>query len=312
MPLRKPRVLKKKNIRRKTGARSQSKQISALTTQMSKINAEQLQRIRAVWHRPSIPIGTLATATPYICPIPYNLCDPLGTSPVANSRFWTDSLAVAPFSKRMIFGYSDAAANSNKIYHTGSKIRYQIYTNEPSYTKIGMFLIRPKRAVADQLSVDRALRATTILSPYPGGSSFLTDDVDYTAHPGDGGAGVNTLFGSEINTKYWTILYKREIALTHPLASGFANNASANNSSPANNGLVASGTIKVPAGGVIMNVSQQTQVQGDKSATAFEAQYVDQSNEKSCYLVLIHNDVTLDNQTVDLGLVCTDYYKAVV
>lgn len=307
--------LSKKRIKRRTGARAQSKQIDALSTAVSRINKEQLENIRTSWQRPSAPIGELATYAPYICPIPYMMCDPLGTSPVAGARFWSDTLygaTTTPFSKRMVFGYSEAAANSNKIYHTGTRIRYQIYTNEPSYTKLGMFLLKPKKKIADQITLDRKLKASSVLKPYPGGLCWVQNDIDYTAHDGGGGTGVNTLFGAEINRKYWDVLYKREISLSHPLAAGFTTQVHSANTDPANNAMVASGTINVPGGGIIKNVSQLTQTTGNKSAPAFEAQYLDQTNEDSCYLVIIHNDVTLDAQAIDMGFVVDDFYKAVV
>lgn len=319
MPMhrKKAKVLRGKNIKRKTGAKSQGKQILALSKAVTKINKEQLENIRTSWQRENLPIGhTVSTTTPYICPIPYVMCDPTGTSPVTGAGHWTDNVASTSqptFAKRMVFGYSDAAENSNKIYHTGGILRYQVWTNEPSFTKLGMYLIRAKKNVADQLVVDRKMKATAVLGG-PGGSlSTLSQDIDFTCHDGAGPVGnMNTFYGSEINRKYWTVLHKREITLTHPLASGFANNASANNDSPANNALTASGIIKLPAGGIIRNVSTQTSTVAPKSASAFETQYLDQSNENACYLVIIHNDVTVDVETVDVGFVVTDYYKAVV
>lgn len=308
----KPSVLKGRNIKRRTGAKAQGKQISALSKAVTKINKEQLENIRTSWQRESVPLGNVSIPTPYICPIPYVLCDPLGTSPVVGSQTFTDNTATVSqpvFSKRLVFGYSDAAKNSNKIYHTGGVIRYQIWTSEPSFTKLGLYLIRPKKNIADQLILDRKLKSGAV----GGEDSSLTTDVDYTCHDGVGTVGqVSTFFGSEINRKYWTVLHKREIALTHPLASGFSANANANNESPANNALTASGTIRVPAGGIIRNASTLTQTTGAKDATAMECQYLDQNNESGCYLVIIHNDLTVDVQTVDMGMVVNDYYKAVV
>lgn len=315
MPYKKPRALRKKNIRRKTGARSQAKQISALSTQVSKIGKDNYENIRTSWSRENLPIGNVILADPYICPIPYVMCDPTGTSPVAGSQSWTDNVTSASqptFNKRMVFGYSDAAENSNKIYHTGGILRYQIWTSEPSFTKLGLYLIRPKKKVSDQLVLDRSFKKSPVLGGPAGALCSLTDDVDYTVHTSATATQTNTFYGSEINRKYWDVLYHREIALTHPLAVGFATNASANNTSPANNALTASGSIKIPAGGLIKNVSVNTQEVAPKTATAFETQYLDQNNDRGCYLVGIHNDLTVDAQTLDLGFIVTDYYKAAV
>lgn len=311
----KPKVLRKRNVKRRTGAKSQAKQINALSSQVTKIQKEQTENVRTSWSRENLPIGNVILADPYICPIPYVMCDPTGSSPVIGASQWTDNVTSASqptFSKRMVFGYSEAAKNCNKVYHTGGVLRYQIWTSEPSFTKLGLYLIRPKKKMADQLILDRKMKQTAALGGPAGGSCSLTDDVDYTVHTSPTATQVNTFYGSEINRKYWDVLYHREIALTHPLAAGFATNASANNPTPANNALTASGTIKLPAGGLIKNVSTQTQVVAPKTAGAFEVQYLDQRNENGCFLVGIHNDLTVDAQTLDLGFIVTDYYKAVV
>lgn len=311
----KPRALRKKNIRRKTGARSQAKQISALSTALTKCCKDNYQNIRTSWYRENLPIGNVILADPYICPIPYVMCDPTGTSPVVGSSTWTDNVTSATqptFTKRMVFGYSEAAENSNKIYHTGGILRYQIWTSEPSFTKLGLYLIRPKKKVADQLILDRSFKKSPTLGGPAGSMCSLTNDIDYTVHIGTAGTAVSTFYGSEINRKYWDVLYHREIALTHPQAAGFSANANANNASPANNALTAAGSIKLPAGGLIKNVSTNTQTVAPKTASAFETQYLDQNNERGCYLVGIHNDLIVDAQTLDLGFIVTDYYKALV
>jgi len=311
----KPKTLKRRNIKKRTGAKAQSKQIMSLSKQVTSLTKTNFEKLRTVWQMNSKPITTALTAgtSAFVCPIPYSPCDVLSNSPVVGSTTWADNAMNEEqtiYQKRMVFGYSDQGVNSNLLYHTGGKLQYQIYTNEPSYTKLGMFLVRPKKKVADQLITDRKLKGGTT----PGSEGFLIKDVDFTVHNGQGTQSqVSTTFGSEINRKYWDVLYSREIAMSHPLGSGFQNNASANNTNPANNALVASGTIRVPAGGNIKNVSYQTQTEpANKSAPAIQQQFLDQRNEDSCYLIIIHNDVLIDNQTVDIGLVVNDYYKASV
>jgi len=314
-PTKKPKSLRSKNIKKKTGNKAQAVQIAALSREVSKINKEQFERIRTSWQRNVLPIGLWSTANnPYICPIPYVVNDPLGNSPIANARFWSDTkvAAIQPnFVKRLVFGYSEAAANSGKIYHTGGKLRYQIYTTEPSYTKMSLFLIRPKKKQADQIIIDRKMKESGLIAGGPGSQSILTEDVDFTAHSGVGGS-FNTLFGAEINRKYWDVLYKREIGLSTPTGAVFDTIVGGNASDTNNNALVASGTIKIPAGGEIKNVSTLTQTTGNLSAPALEVQYLDQTNENACYLVAIYNDVTIDVQSIDMGFIVTDYYKAVV
>lgn len=313
-PTKKPRILRKKNIMRRKSSTAQAKQIATLSKQLTTMSKEQFNRIRTCWQRNNLPIGAGgAIAKPYICPLPYTLCDPLGASPVAGANIWSDNRVIAAqptFSKRMVFGYAEAAKNSNKIYHTGGRLRYQITTTEPSYTKLNIYLIRPKKRQADQLTLDRELKNTGS-SGAAGSAGFLTDDVDFTTHNGQGGVN-DTYFGSEINRKYWDVLYSREVAL------GGIKDLTASNvtrvtpvNRPMNNSLVATGSIKLPAGGVIKALGFATTA-GGQSATAFEQQFVDQRNEDSCYLVCINNDLQIDAQNVSMGFVVNDYYKAVV
>lgn len=314
-PTKKPRVLRRKNIMRKKGATAQAKQIATLSRQLTSITKENYERIRTSWQRMNLPIGAGAIASPYICPLPYAPCDPLGTSPVTAAQRWADNRQLAAqqfFTKRLVFGHSEAAANSNKMFHTGGKLRYTIYMNEPSYTKIGLFLIRPKKKQADQLVVDRTMKTLGAASA-PGANSRLYDDVDFTTHDGAGGNN-STWYGAELNSKYWDVLYKREISLSQPKPFFVASNPQqqdAGNVSPANNAIVASGTIKLPAGGEIKAVGNLTQI-GQSPTTALEQQYLDQRNEDGCFLVAVHNDVQADGQNVSMGFVVTDYYKTVV
>lgn len=322
-PIRKPKVLRTKNIKRKTGARSQAKQITALSRAVTKINKEQTESIRTVWQCNRKAIGTVASVGPtvYICPIPYPLCDPLGSAPQLAWRNWADNnmsitTGQTTFLKSLVFGHSDAAVNSNKIYHTGGKLRYQIVTSEPSYSKVMMYLLKPKAKQADQLVTDRQLKGSTV-GGNPGSSAFMIQGVDYTVYtpPSVGGVPTSndTTFGAEINRKYYDVLYKREIALSHPNhATGFASNANPANTNPANNSIVATGTIRIPGAGVIVNKSQATQLVGNKTATAMENALLDGRNEQNYSLVLIHNDATADLQSIELSFLVNDYYRAVV
>lgn len=312
MRSKKPRALR--NVRRKTGARAQAKQIAALSRQVTNINREQTDKIRTCWQRNNLPIGSGGIiASPYICPIPYALCDPLGASPVAGATVWSDNRVIASqptFSKRLVFGYAEAAAGSNKIYHTGGRLRYTVYTTEPSYTKLTICLIRAKKNQADQLITDRRFKQAGT-SGSAGSAAQLHDDVDYTVHNGAGGVN-DTWYGAEINRKYWDILYSRELALSSPkdlTASSYVRTTP--NTRPMNTSLVATGSIKLPAAGVITAVGYAT-TQNESPATAMEQQFLDQRNEDSVYLVAVNNDLQVDAENVSMGFVVNDYYKAVV
>jgi len=322
----KPRVLKRKNIKRRTGAKAQSTQIMALTKQVSSMTKENYERIRTSWRMLRKPLGyaTSATATSFICPIPYVMCDPLGTAPTAANKYWADNNMPIPvpgqtvqtfYQKRLVFGYSDQAANTNRIYHTGASLRYQLETNEPSYSKINLFLIKCKKKQADQLTIDRQLNGTAAGS-FPGSGGNLALDVDYTTYAPSAPAGIpatnETIFGAELNSKYYTVLWKRECCLSHPNGTSIEQTVRTSNTNPANNAVVCSGKIKIPGQGVIKNVSRLTQQTDNKSAPAMESSLLDQRNEDCLYLVAIHNDATSDGQSVKLSLVCTDYYNAVV
>lgn len=326
-PIKKPRILRRRNIKRNTGSRAQAKQITALSRAVTKINKEQTERIRTVWQIDKKAIGTAASseATAYICPIPYALMDPLGSSPLVQAKYWADNnmpsvTGQTYFSKRLVFGYSNAAKNANKIYHTGGKLRYQIVTSEPSFTKLTMFLVKPKAKQADQLVLDRQLKGATVatVAPpapagYTGSAAHMYKDVDFTTYTPGAAIPVDTVFGAEINRKYWDVLYRREIAMTHPGATTIVANTNPANTNPKNNALIATGTIKIPAAGVIVNKSSATQLGvEDKQADALENALLDMRNEQNYTLVIIHNDATADAESVKLSAVINDYYRAVV
>ena len=308
----KPRALR--NIKKRTGAKAQGKQIAALSKQVSTITKQNFARIRTGWQRDNLTIEKVVAGNfAYICPLPYVLCDPLGSGGTQAPVPWTDNLAISTnptFTKRLIFGYPDAAANSNEIHHTGGKLRYTFYNSEPSYTKQTLMLIRPKKKLADQLVKDRLFKEPGFTQP-AGVSSKLEPDIDYVCHTGAGGS-VNTSFGCEMNSKYWDVLYKRELAFSHPNGAGFSTNVNANNHHTKNNAFVATGSIRLPAGGIIKTASITSQTVGNKSASAMEMEYSDQTNENSVYLVSITNGGSGDNEVITGGFHVVDYYKAVV
>lgn len=321
-PVIKPKAIRAKNIKRNTGDRSQAKQIATLSRELTRINKEQTERIRTVWQLDKKTIGTAASNVPtcYLCPIPYALCDPLGQAPQIGYRNWADNnmsvtTGQTTYVKGLVFGHSSAAANSNKIYHTGGKIRYQIVTSEPSYSKLCLFLVKPKAKQADQLVTDRQLKGS-VMGGNPGSSAFMIQDVDYTVYspPTVGGVPTSndTTFGAEINRKYWDVIYKREIALSHPNATNFVTNINPANTDPANNSTVATGSIKIPAAGIIVNKSQATQTVGNTSAGAMENSLLDSRNESDYTLVCIHNDASADLEKIQISMIVNDYYRAVV
>lgn len=273
--------------------------------------------------------------TPYICPLPYAPCLVDGTPTQNAIAKWQDNRQsvltdIDGYSKRLIFGTPDAARTSNMGYHTGGVLKYQmILTGTPLtyksivFKKVGLFVIKAKKSLADQLIKDRQLLSSRAISippllSYPGGEGFLESDKDFVVHSGTSGDQDNsTYFGSEINTKYWTVVAKREISFSHPGATGIQPQATANNVSPANNALTASGTIRLPAAGILKNVSPATDPNtfDNYSPAALRMNVNDMRNEDALFLVAIQSEPSDQAQVrngISLGLIVIDNYKIVV
>ncbi len=82
--------------------------------------------------------------------------------------------------------------------------------------------------------------------------------------------------------------------------------------------MIATGSIKLKAGGVIKCFNNQAldvagaNDRGFKPVNASQIGYIDERNENTQYLVIINNGVSADLETVNLSLLCKDYYKVVV
>lgn len=312
------RTLSRKNIRKRTGARSQSKQIASLARSVSKLNRNQTERVVTHWQRNSLPCQTVLTdGKAYMCPMPYNAMDPLDRyNPGSGiTTKWTDSLALAAqpfFTKKLLFGYSDAALGTGVVEHTGGLIQYQITSDEPSFSRVTLALVRPKKAQADQITIDKSLITGTV--PYGPANDYFVKGVDYECHNAQGGSGAaNTYFGTVINRKYWDVLFSRDLAFGHVGATNQTSNVNPANTNPLNNALIATGTIKLPAAGRIVSTSGPylgggTPAIGD-SQCALQLGALDGENHKNCFLVLIQNGVSADSENINLGLSVSDYYK---
>lgn len=321
MPYKKPsKYLKRKNIKRKTGGRAQSKQILALTKQVSRITKSNYETVMTVWNRPSLTCETAgAGTTAYICPIPISMCNSYSQNTIltagdADQRIqWTDNLALAAmdnFRKVPLFGSSENARDSPEVTHLGSTLKYRFINEEPSFATYSVFLIRAKRRQATQLTVDRQLKNGTTLNSTNGAGAFLEEGADYITHP--------NVLGTDINRKYWTVLYKRTHNFSHPNATEFSTKVNPSNMSTRNNSVIAEGTIRIPSGGVIRCFNRQSMEvsgspdMGNKKLSASQLGLVDEENSKTCYLVCINNGVNLDNETIKLSFLVKDVYKAVV
>ena len=178
-----------------------------------------------------------------------------------------------------------------------------------------MFLVKPKKQFADQLTVDRTLKGALTINPQIGSAALLTRDLDYVVH--DEGLTGGTVFGAQMNPKYWTTLYRKEITAGRNPAGDSGLQLTQNFNAPGSaalTSLTCKGTITLPAGGMLKNVAVGSQVgQGTAGqATAWEVGYGDQENEQGVYLVVINNGISLDGEAGKLGFLVHDYYKACV
>lgn len=318
----KPRVLKRRNIKRRTGAKAQSKQISALSKQVTSLTAQQYETVALCWNRPNLTVDTLTGGTnAYLCPIPASMCNAYGQNTVLtqgdqDQRLqWTDNLALAAmdnFRKNPMFGSSENARDSPCVTHLGSTITYRLINSEPSLSTYTIMLIRPKKAHANQIVVDRQLKNGTTLNSTNGSAGSLTEGVDFITHP--------DILGTTINSKYWTVIKgsRREINFSHPGATGFQNNVNANNDNTKNNAIIATGTIKVPGGHTIRNFNrtpyedESNPNQGFMKTSASQIGLVDEPGHVTCYLCVVNNGVSADGEQVNLSFIVKDYYKAAV
>lgn len=309
------RTLAPKSIKRRRSAGAQSKQILSLSRKVNMLTKSNTSLIRTSWARGQERIQTLTeSGTPFICPIPYHMMDPTDSFDNGGSgatTTWRSNLFQVPaFRKKLVFGTSDAALSSNKIRHTGSVIKWQMESTEPAYSKVTLLLVRAKRGMADQLAADRMLLGTTIPFGPDGQSEHFKKDVDYVVHdiPTSITGGSSTYHSVTWNKKYWDVLYQKQVAFGHPGAQGFIPQVMAANASPQNNAMVATGQIRMPPCGMIRSTAK------DPSGVtkASELGLVDQRNENACYLVAIQNGVAADLESITLGWICVDYYKASV
>lgn len=317
---RKPKYQKQKYIRRRTGAKAQSKQIASLSKSVSKLTRQNYESLCTVWNRPNLTIDLVGGGVnAYMCPIPISMCNCYGQNTVItqgnqDQRIeWTDNLAIASmsnFRKSPLFGSSENARDSPEVTHTGSYLHYRLISTEPAFSTYTVMLIQPKRKQSNQLVTDRQLKNGTVLNPTNGSASSLTEGVDFITHP--------DVLGTSMNKKYWKVLYKKICNFSHPGATGFSVNVNPSNTNTRNNSVIHEGSMKIPGGTVIRNFnrtpyeSPSNPVQGFMKTSASQIGLVDEPTYATCYLCIINNGVSADAETVNLSFLVKDYYKAVV
>lgn len=317
-PTKKPKVLRRKNIRRKKSATSQSKQIAALTTQVSKLNAVQYESVMLAWQRPKANIDTVTGTTgAYVLPIPITPNNPYAQHDALalNAQLkWSDNRLMSSaqyFQKMPVFGSSTSARNSSQWFHTGSTLKWRLQTNEPSFATYSVFLIQAKKRQADQLISDRKMK-NSVTASWPGSAAQLEEQVDFITH--------QNVFGTHINKKYWKVLGHRVVNFSVPNVTDFkeVNADMQGGARGTRNTVLHEGTFRVPAGGSIRCfnkmplVDESSPALGRIPALASTVGYLDEDTSKTCYLVIVNNGVSIDGETTELSTLTLDHYKAVV
>lgn len=314
--LKKPRILKRKNIKRKTGAKAQSKQIMTLSRQLGRLTKTQFEPVQTIWNRNDLSVDSLTSGTTaYICPLPKSMCNVYGQTTLQtqgnpDQRIpFSDNLGIAAqatYKKGSIFGASTAARESGEIHHTGGILKWRMTSAEPSFSTYSIFVISPKVKQADQLITDRGMKSGAT----PGLGASLTEGLDYITHP--------DVMGTVWNRKMWNVHYQRSVNFSHPGSTALTSNVNPANTNPRNNAVIAEGSIKLRAGGVIKSYNNApldvagANDRGFKPLNASQIGFIDEQNEKTQYLVIVNNGVSADLETVNLSLLCKDYYRCVV
>lgn len=320
---RKPKVLNRKRVMRRTGAKAQSKQIVALSKQVGSLTRSNYETIQTVWTRNELSVDSLtAGINAYVCPIPKSMgnCfnqNTLGTTAGTDQRIrWSDNLTIAAqttYAKLPVFGSSEAARNSPEATHIGGILKWRMTNQEPSFSTYTIYLLSPKKRFADQLITDRALKGVKtslgVAVGAAGGASILLENTDYITHP--------AVMGSQVNRKYFNIDYHREVNFSHPGSNAFSSNVNPANTNTKNNAVIQTGTIKLKPGGVLRCMNKPGLIATETIAVrapvnASQIGYIDEQNEKVQYLVIINNGVSADLETVNLSLLVKDFYKMVV
>lgn len=287
--------------------------VRTLAKRISTLSRTQTEQVRTSWSRQPLSIQSATTSgLVYMCPIPYSGCDMQNTffPGASGPQGWSDNLGLAAqpiFEKKPLFGYSEAAMNSPNAKHTGGYLKYQIISNEPSLSKVTLALVQPHKHCADQLTVDRSLNGQSSSSTAPGSLARFSPTFDWVANT----AG-DTYFGATINRKFWKVLYQREMTFGVPPSQGgdFTGVPGITLPIPNQNGLTCSGTIKLPAGGMIRNVSYKNQ--NTDPARQYNPWYepglVDERNENTCYLIAIQNGISGDLEQIKMSFIVNDHY----
>lgn len=304
-----------RRAKRKTGAKAQSRQIATLARQIDKVRRSSSVEFKTRWYRQMARISPLTTAGfAFVMPLPYA---PQGVFEDPVTHFH-DNLNLQSYHKSVVEGQPPAITQlCGKWFHKGGTLRYRLTSTEPTSSVVKLCLIRAKAATADQVISDRNMFSGVGATP---GAQELTKSVDFYAD--DDGAGLagasGTWYGAYFNTKIWDVLWSRDCNFGVPGGSEIENMVTGSVLDAGNNALIKTGVIKLPAGGQCVDVDTidlAPQIVGqdlDQRPNAGTMLMTDQRPEKSVFLVALHNDISLDTETISLACSVTDRYTAVM
>lgn len=278
-----------RRAKKRTGAKSQSKQIQALSRQVSKIAEISSVPLQLRWQRQNsfvdreaLTAANSGNLTVYMCPIPVapsqvgaNVANFADTGPLA--------IGANDFKKTKVWITATDVNQKPRCTHRGGYLTYKLSRPNISLRYIKVMLIKSKSSVADQMSLQRSLQYFDANSAPPliaGQSARLIENYDYIHNP------VTTIndpvTGVQINPQMWEVLAQRthKFGTEKPFIPTQAQPISPNAIGQSMR-TEATGFFKIPAGGAVHKIWST-----DHTQQATNLDYVNQRSEKNVFLVI--------------------------
>lgn len=279
-----------KRAKKRTGAKAQSKQIVALSKQISKIADISSVPLQLRWQRSNtfidrLPLtaGESGKLSKYICPMPVapnqvggGGADFADTGPVA--------LQQLDFKKQKIWVTATDVNQKPRCTHRGGYITYKLSRTNFSLRFYKVMLIRAKTVVADQLSLQRGFQFYSPTANPPiiaGQNSNLVEGYDYIHNPII--TVLDPITGVQMNPQMWDVLYSKtfKFGTNKPFLRPELSPNSLANTIGNTMRTEATGYIKLPAGGAVHKIWST-----DHTQQATNLDYVNQRSEKNVFLVI--------------------------
>ena len=307
-----------RRARRRTGAKSQGRQISRLYKAVARIKDDTTVSFSTQYQMINIAVGNLTTGLPgsepsvYICPIDpcgaHNYwAGPGGTSGVqaCDNHHVTGTNGGNLINHVATFAWQPNITNIAQLKIKSWNLSYKLETTETDLTEVTVSLIRPRAKQADGLVKQCGFKSTIkdwgaptgVEWCNPGLNSFLQRDEDYTYFDGvvpAGAAAQKTMTGVMFNLKKWEVIFKKVHRLQLPAAQGVGESMHPNIVNPNYNFRTQYGSHTYNQNLTISGTNRY--LQSMVAGTGQEASYLDIPNESQVMLVVLCND-----ETVDLG-----------